>query len=203
MITVHHLKLSRSLRIIWLLEELGVDYRIIRHERDPATGLAPTSLQALHPMGKSPLIEMDGAVIAESAAIVEVICARHGPQLIPDRSSKAYLSHLQLMHFAEGSAMGPIAMRFALAPLGSAADPIRPRVQAELTRILTYMEQMLRPSGHWVLDGLSAADIMLSFPAEVVVQDGREAEFPEIAAFLRAIKERPAYQAALAQGGGD
>ena len=203
MIKVHHLNRSRSLRILWLLEELGLEYEVIRYERDAKTNLAPPELLALHPLGKSPMIEMNGRLIGESAAIVEAICAAHGPQLIPDRSDDAYTTHMELMHFAEGSVMTPILLNLYTGKLGEAAAPLQPRIQGELTSHFTYMEQMLRPSGHYVLDDLSAADIMLSFPATVALRMGRGADFPKLAAFVDWMNTRPAFQAALAKGGGD
>lgn len=203
MIKVHHLNRSRSLRILWLLEELGLEYEVIRYERDAKTNLAPPELLALHPLGKSPMIEMNGRLIGESAAIVEAICAAHGPQLIPDRSDDAYTTHMELMHFAEGSVMTPILLNLYTGKLGEAAAPLQPRIQGELTSHFTYMEQMLRPSGHYVLDDLSAADIMLSFPATVALRMGRGADFPKLSAFVDWMNTRPAFQAALVKGGGD
>nr|WP_325250979.1 glutathione S-transferase [Amylibacter sp.] len=203
MIKVHHLNRSRSLRILWLLEELGLEYEVIRYERDAKTNLAPPELLALHPLGKSPMIEMNGRLIGESAAIVEAICAAHGSHLIPDRSDDAYTTHMELMHFAEGSVMTPILLNLYTGKLGEAAAPLQPRIQGELTSHFTYMEQMLRPSGHYVLDDLSAADIMLSFPATVALRMGRGADFPKLAAFVDWMNTRPAFQAALAKGGGD
>jgi glutathione S-transferase len=201
MIKVHHLNQSRSLRILWLLEELGVPYEVIAYQRDAKTRLAPPELIAKHPLGKSPMIEMDGQLITESAAIVELICAAHGPQMIPPLGTPDYIRHLELMHFAEGSVMTPILLNLYVGLLGEAGAPLHPRIQQELTSHFAYMESLLRPSGHFVLDELSAADIMLSFPAGVVARLGREAEFPKLAAFTQAIQARPAYQRALKSGG--
>ncbi|MEY8842478.1 glutathione S-transferase, partial [Cribrihabitans sp. XS_ASV171] len=147
MITVHHLAQSRSLRILWLLEELNQPYRVIRYERDPKTRLAPPELMRIHPLGKSPLVEMDGRVIAESGAIVEVVCARHGPQMIPQSGTGAHIRHLEWTHFAEGSVMTPILLNLYTARLGDAAAPLQPRIQSELTSHFQYMENGLRPSG--------------------------------------------------------
>ncbi|PLS22423.1 glutathione S-transferase family protein [Neptunicoccus cionae] len=203
MITVHHLNRSRSLRILWLLEELGLEYKVIRYERDAQTNLAPPELLALHPLGKSPMVELDGRLISESAAIVETLCAKHGPHLVPPRDTDAYTKHLELMHFAEGSAMTPILLNLYTGRLGEAAAPLQPRIQSELTSHFSYMEQMLRSSGHFVLDDLSAADVMLSFPATVALRMNRGADFPKLAAFVDWMNNRPAFQAALAKGGGD
>ena len=203
MIKLHHLNRSRSLRILWLLEELGLDYEVIRYERDAKTNLAPPELLAMHPLGKSPMVEIDGRLITESAAIVEAICAKHGQDLIPDTASDGYITHMELMHFAEGSVMTPILLNLYTSKLGDDAAPLQPRIQAELTSHFAYMEQMLRPSGHWVSDDLSAADIMLSFPATIVLRYGQGGAYPKVAAFVAWMQNRSAFKAALARGGGD
>lgn len=203
MIIVHHLNRSRSHRILWLLEELGVPYEVRRYERDAVTNLAPPELLDIHPLGKSPMIEVDGRLVTESAAIVEVICAKHGPHMIPEVGTDAYISHLELMHFAEGSAMTPILLNLYTARLGEGAAPLQPRIQSELQNHFAYMDQILRPSGHYVLDDLSAVDIMMSFPAEVALRLGRGDDFPRLAAFVEMIRARPAYARAFEAGGGD
>lgn len=142
-------------------------------------------------------------MVIESAAIVEAICARHGQHLIPATDSDAYITHMELMHFAEGSAMLPILLNLYTSKLGDAAAPLQPRIQSELKNHFDYMEQMLRPSGHWVSDDLSAADIMLSFPATIVLRYGMGDQYPKIASFVDWMQNRPAFQAALAKGGGD
>ncbi|MCE8537428.1 glutathione S-transferase [Ruegeria pomeroyi] len=203
MITVHHLAQSRSLRILWLLEELGLPYKVIRYERDPKTRLAPPDLRAIHPLGKSPVIETDGIRLAESGAIVDYLCTRHAPQMMPPQDSPAWAEHLELMHFAEGSVMTPILLNLYVGLLGEAGAPLHPRIQSELSSHFRFMEDSLRPSGHFVLDGLSAADILLSFPVGVVARLGRAAEFPRLAEFAATMAARPAFQRALAAGGGD
>ncbi|THH38999.1 glutathione S-transferase [Aliishimia ponticola] len=203
MITVHHLNRSRSLRVLWLLEELGLPYQVTRYERDAKTNLAPAELRAVHPLGKSPMIEVDGALIAESGAIVEWICATHAPRMLPPAGSEAYIRHLELMHFAEGSAMTPILLNLYVGRLGEHGAPLQPRIQAELDSHFAYMDSTLRPSGHFVQDTLSAADIMLSFPAEVAMLLGFKSAYPRLAAFVESIHARPAYQRAVDAGGGD
>ncbi|MBO6773984.1 MAG: glutathione S-transferase [Marinibacterium sp.] len=203
MITVHHLNRSRSHRILWLLEELEAPYEVRRYERNQKTNLAPPELMQIHPLGKSPVIEMDGRVISESAAIIEVLCAAYGPQMIPPAGSDAHVQHLELMHFAEGSAMPPILLNLYVGTLGDAGAPLQPRIEQQLDSHFTYMEQILRPSGHFVLDQLSAADIMLSFPAEIAMRLGRRADFPQLADFVERIHARPAYTSAFEKGGGD
>ena len=200
-IRVHHLAHSRSQRILWLLEELGLDYEIVRYERDPRTRLAPPALRVLHPLGKSPVVEIDGRTIAESGAIVEHLCERFGPHLLPERGTDDEIEHREWMHFAEGSAMTPILLNLYAGRLGDAAEPIMPRIREQLASHFAFMEQGLRPSGHYVLDGLSAADIMLSFPAEVAVQGGHAENLPRLLAFVKAIHARAAWQRALERGG--
>ncbi|MFC3615666.1 glutathione S-transferase family protein [Lutimaribacter marinistellae] len=203
MITVYHLSQSRSLRIIWLLEELGQQYEVIRFERDPQSRLAPPALTRLHPLGKAPMIEFQGRLIGESGAIVELLCSRYGPQMIPQTGTGAHIRHLEWMHFAEGSVMTPILLNLYLSRLGEAAAPLQPRIQSELTSHFQYMENGLRPSGHFVLDELSAADIMLSFPALIALRMGRGEEFPRLAEFCRRIEARPAWHRAIDAAGGD
>lgn len=202
MIHLHHLNRSRSHRILWLLEELEVEYDVTAYARDPETNLAPAALRAVHPLGKSPMIEMDGRLVTESAAIVEVLCQRFAPEMIPDAGTDAHITHLELMHFAEGSAMTPILLNLYVGRLGDAAAPLHPRIKAELSSHFSYMEGMLRPSGHFVQDSLSAADIMLSFPAEVAMRLGYKDDCPALADFVTTMQARPAYARAAAKGFG-
>ncbi|MEM7544562.1 MAG: glutathione S-transferase [Pseudomonadota bacterium] len=201
MLKVHHLNNSRSQRILWLMEELELDYELIIHQRDATTNLAPPELLAAHPLGKSPLLEDDGRIIMESGAIVEYLAARHGPHLVPEAGSDAHTSHIELMHFAEGSMMTPIILNLYVSRLGDAGAPLHPRIQQQLASHFAYMEQIIRPSGHFVQDELSAADIMLSFPAEIAVKQGFGAKLPKLAKFVEAIHARPAYQRGLEKGG--
>ena len=199
---VHHLNNSRSQRILWLLEELGVPYEIVHHQRDAVTNLAPPELLAVHPLGKSPVIEDDGKMVYESAAIVEYICERHGGKhLIPARGSDDHIRYLEWMHFAEGSAMTPILLNLYTGRLGEAGAPLRPRIEQQLQSHFKYMEDRLLSSGYFVGDSLTGADIMLSFPAEAAVKMGYAADKPKLTAYVAAIHDRPAYQAALAKGG--
>lgn len=200
MITLHHLNRSRSHRILWLLEELGVDYDVKHYTRDAKTNLAPPELTAIHPLGKSPMIEMDGRLITESGAIVELLCARHAPHMIPNEGTAAHVQHLELMHFAEGSAMTPILLNLYVGKLGDAGAPLHPRIQQQLDAHYGYMNDVLGDAGHFVLDDLSAVDIMLSFPAEIAMMQDRSADFPRLAAFVERIHARPAYARATARG---
>jgi glutathione S-transferase len=207
---VHHLNNSRSQRILWLLEEIGADYEIRYYDRDPVTNLAPPELLAVHPLGKSPLIEESGdsasggrgRVIIESGAITEYLCERHGGgHLVPERGSDDHISHLEWLHFAEGSAMTPILLRIYTARLGEAAAPLEPRITQQLDAHFAYMESRVGANGHFIGDSLSAADIMLSFPAEIAIMQGMAPRYPKLAAFVNACHVRPAWQRAREKGG--
>lgn len=201
-IVVHHLNNSRSQRVLWLLEELGVDYEIRHYQRDGVTNLAPPELKAVHPLGKSPLLEIDGRIIEESGAIVQLLCDRYGNGAwCPDAGTDDAIRHLELMHFAEGSAMTPILMQLYTSRLGDAAAPLKPRIDEQLASHFGYMEQILRPSGHFIGDDWTGADVMMSFPAEIAVMQGAGAHFPKLAAFVAAIHARPAWQRAREKGG--
>lgn len=200
MIKVHHLNRSRSHRILWLLEEIGQSYTISHYFRDEKTNLAPPELSLVHPLGKSPMIEIDGELVVESAAIVETLCSRFAPEMIPEVGTPAYLRHLEMMHFAEGSAMTPILLNLYVSRLGDAGAPLHPRITSELNNHYKYMNDCLRASGHFVIDRLSAADIMLSFPAEIAIHQGRADDFPALAGFVEMIQSRPAYQRATERG---
>jgi glutathione S-transferase len=199
---VHHLNNSRSQRVLWLLEELGVDYEIRHHQRDAVTNLAPPALLAVHSLGKSPVIEDNGRVIYESGAIVEYLCERHGGgALVPARGTDDHVRHLEFMHFAEGSAMLPLLLALYTSRLGEAAAPLAPRITQQIESHFAFMEQHLLPSGYFVGSALSAADIMLSFPAEAAIAQGRGAALPKLAAFVATIQARPAYLRAIQKGG--
>ncbi len=202
MIRLHHLNKSRSLRIMWLLEELGVSYDLLAYQRDATTRLAPPELKQVHPLGKSPVIEMDRQVIAESAAIVEVLCAAHAPEMIPAVGTPAFVQHLELMHFAEGSAMLPPLLGLYTSLLGDASAPLQPRITSEMENHFGYMEAVLRDSGHFVLDRLSAVDVMMIFPAEIAVRGAGAARYPKLASFVKTMQARPAYERALARDNG-
>jgi glutathione S-transferase len=200
-IIIHHLNNSRSQRILWLLEELGQPYELKSYQRDAGTNLAPPELKALHPLGKSPLLEIDGRVIEESGAIVQVLCDRYGPAWLPEAGTDDALRHLELMHFAEGSAMTPILLNLYVSRLGDAGAPLKERIDEQLAAHFGYMEQILRPSGHFIGDGWTGADVMLSFPAEVAIMQGAGAAYPKLAAFVAAVHARPAWQRAREKSG--
>ena len=199
---VHHLNNSRSQRVLWALEELGLPYEIKHYQRDAVTNLAPPELKAVHPLGKSPLLEDDGEVIEESGAIIQYLLDTYGQgRFQPAPGRKDALRHLQWMHFAEGSAMTPILLQLYTSRLGDAAAPLQPRIAEQLSSHFGYLESELRPSGYFVADDLTGADMMLSFPAEIAIMQGQGQSYPKLAAFVAAIHARPAWQVAREKGG--
>lgn len=200
MIIVHHLNNSRSQRILWLLEELGTPYEIRAYSRDAVTNLAPPELKAIHPLGKSPVLEDDGQIVFESAAITDWIIRRHGGgRLMPAPGTPAHEDYLMWLHFAEGSAMTPFLLALYTGRLGEAAAPLQPRIQSEIASHVAYFSQRLGSSDWLVNNELSGADIMMSFIAEIAASQGLGAHFPNVAAYARRVQARPAWQAAAAK----
>jgi glutathione S-transferase len=199
---VHHLNNSRSQRILWLLEHIGAPYEIKHYARDAVTNLAPPELLAIHPLGKSPLLENNGVIIQESGAICEYICERHGGgHLVPEKGSAAHVKYTEWLHFAEGSAMTPILMNLYIGRLGDAATPLRPRIDQQLEAHFTFMEGSIGDEGFFVDGRFTAADIMMSFPAEVAVMQGLALDKPKLTAFVAWIHAQPAWQRAREKGG--
>lgn len=216
MLTVHHLNNSRSQRVLWLLEELGVPYEIMPYQRDAKTMLAPPELRAIHPLGKSPVVTEGGLTLAETGAIVEWIVDRHGQgRLAPPPGSAERVRWSYWLHYAEGSAMPPLLLKlvFARLPAGAPAllrpvvNMIAARAQASfidpnLKAHFDYWEAELGKSEWFAGPEFSAADVMMSFPVEAAAdRGGALAGRPRLAAFLEKIHARPAYQRALERGG--
>ncbi len=217
MITVHHLNNSRSQRVLWLLEELGLPYEIVKYERDAQTMLAPPSLMKVHPLGKSPVITDGELTVAETGAIVEYLIERYGNgRLVPPPGTPQRLRWTYWLHFAEGSAMPPLLLklifeRIKVAPMPFFAKPIArgiankvlaAMVEPNLKRQLDFMEGELGRSEWFAGTAFSAADIQMSFPVEAAAQRaGLDASRPKLMAFLKRIHARPAYRRALERGG--
>ncbi|AQT95500.1 MULTISPECIES: glutathione S-transferase family protein [Pseudomonas] len=202
MIIVHHLNNSRSQRILWLLEELGLPYEVKRYQRDPKTNLAPPELKAIHPLGKSPVIEDDGQVLIESAAIIDYLIRRHGHgRLQPDPASATYDKYVQWLHFAEGSAMLPLMLNLYVGRLGDAGAPLHPRIESEVANYLGYLNDVLGQAPYLVGDELSGADIQMSFIGEIAKAQGKLQAYPNLAAWVANFQARPAYRKAVEQGG--
>lgn len=202
MIEVHHLNNSRSQRILWLLEELELPYEIVHYQRDPLTQLAPESLKKIHPLGKSPVLKDGETVVIESGAILEYLVRRHGRgRLAPAESSPDWIRYLQLVHYAEGSAMLPVMLRLYTARLGDAGAPLAPRIVSEIENHVGWLDAELEGREWFVGDALTAADIQLSFVIQATrLLHGLE-PFPNLAAFLERIQARPAYRRSLERGG--
>ncbi|MFZ6773786.1 glutathione S-transferase family protein [Undibacterium sp. SXout7W] len=202
MIELHHLKQSRSRRITWLLEELGQEYTVISYDRHPQTNLAPPELKTIHPLGKAPVLRDKGVVLIESAAIIEYLIAEYGQgNFIPARGTADYYRYLQLMHYAEGSAMLPLLLNLYVGRLGEAGAPLHPRIQSEIANHLGYLNNELEGRDYFVGNSLTGADVQLSFVAQIGIRNaGREA-FPHLTRFVDMLQARPAYQRAVAKSG--
>jgi glutathione S-transferase len=202
MIVVHHLNDSRSQRILWLLEELGLGYEIKPYQRDAQTRLAPPELKKVHPLGKSPVITDGNRTIIESGAIIDYVIRRHGGgRLQPAPETPAYDEYVQWMHYAEGSAMLPLMLNLYAARLGDAAAPLMPRVESEIANHLSYIDSSLKGRNFLVGDTLTGADIQMSFVGEVAGAFGKRAQYTNLDAWTKRLHDRPAYKKALQRGG--
>ena len=219
MLVVHHLENSRSQRILWLLEELGLDYEIKIYKRDPVTSLAPPELVSLHPLGKAPMITDGEVTVAESGAIIEYLVRKYddgtlGPDSDPD--SSVAMAYTYWLHYAEGTFMPLMILaliigRIETAPMPFFAKPIAKGIVAKVRngyldvnvkRNLDFMEMSLSSSPWFCGEKITAADIQMSFAIEAAaVRTNLASDYPQLAAYLKRIQERPAYQAALEKGG--
>jgi glutathione S-transferase len=201
--------------VLWLLEELALPYEIVHHQRDPQTMMAPASLRAVHPLGKSPVIEDEGYVIAETGAIVEYLVDRAGGRLRPQPGTAEFLAYRYWLHYAEGSAMPPLLMKLVFGAIPERTPGlIRPLVRMITGQVETsfvdpqlqthfdYWEGVLASIKWFAGQDFSAADVMMSFPIEAAAQRGDAlAGRPHLKAFLDAIHSRPAWRTALEKGG--
>ncbi len=219
MITVHHLNNSRSQRILWLLEELGVEYKIEHYQRDPKTILAPDSLKKIHPLGKSPVItdSSNDVTVAESGAIIDYLASTYGKgSMLPDPTQAAYRQYQYWLHYAEGSLMPPLLMNLIFSKMKNSPMPffIKPvakmlankvmsaYVQPNIDTHLAYIEDHLKHHEWFAGDTLTGADIQMSFPLEASVARGViTSQYPNTQSYVQRIQSRPAYQKALKAGG--
>jgi glutathione S-transferase len=218
MITVHHLNNSRSQRVLWLLEELELPYEIVHYQRDPKTMLAPPTLRAVHPLGKSPVVTTDeGLTLAESGAVVETLIERYGNgRLAPAAGTPEALRYRYWLHYAEGSAMPPLLLKLMFDQIEKAkmpffAKPIAKAIAGKakaafitpnIKSHLDFMEGELGKSKWFAGNAFSGADIQMSFPVEAAVaRGGLDASRPKLMAYLERIRARPAYMRALERGG--
>ena len=201
-ITVHHLENSRSQRILWLLEELELPYAVVRYDRDKKTMLAPPELKRIHPLGKAPLIEDEGRVIAETGAIVEYLVEKASGRLGPPGNRDAVLRYRHFLHYAEGSMMPPLLAILVVDRLGILGKPAKKPLLAMLGQHLDWLNSELATRAWFACDTFTAADVMMSFPLEASRQrGGLGASRPHLIDWLERIHARPAYGRALAAGG--
>jgi glutathione S-transferase len=203
MIIVHHLEESRSQRVLWLLEELGLAYEVKRYARNPQTRLAPPELKAVHPLGKSPLIEMDGKVYAESGAIIEYVAeTQGGGKLAVPPGDPARADYLYWLHFAEGSAMLPLLLKLYVGLLGEAGAPLmQMRVEPEIDNHLSFADAALENSDFFAANRFTAADIQMSFVLDAARARGGLEKYSNLMRARALQQARPAYQRALEKGG--
>jgi glutathione S-transferase len=204
MLTLHHLNDSRSQRILWLLEELGAPYELKLYQRDATTRLAPPELAAVHPLGKSPVITDGDLTLVESGAIVDYILRRHGQgsTLRPAEDTPDFEAYLEWLHYAEGSAMLPLMLQLYTSRLkGDAAKPLQPRIDSEIANHLGFVDNVLKGRDYFVGSGLTGADIMMSFVAEVAGSFNRLGPYPDLTAWIRRMHARPAFQRSVEKGG--
>jgi len=223
MITVHHLEMSRSQRVLWLLEEMALPYELVLYQRDPKTRLAPPALKAIHPLGKSPVITDGELTIAESGAILEYLVERYGQNrhgdlaaLQPAPGTEAHRQCRFWMHYAEGSLMNWLVMKLVFMKIPTQPMPffVRPIARALCAQVLAklvdpnvltslaFMEAHLAKNRWFAGEQLSLADFQMSFPVEAALaRSGGAARYPNLVAFKERVAARPAYQRALAKGG--
>ena len=199
MIRLHHLNQSRSLRILWLLEELGVPYEIISHQRDPNTHLAPDSLKAVHPLGKSPVIEMDGQLYAESGAITELLIERFAPErLRPTTDSVDYGHYLQWINFAESSLMLPLLLELFTKKAGIVDNEfLDGYISQEKHRLLSYLNEEVADKSFIVGHKLSGADFMLSFDLIMLAKSEALDDYPHIKQYALQLASLDSYQRSM------
>jgi len=216
-IIVHHLENSRSQRVLWLLEELGLDYHIEHYRRDPETMQAPAALRRIHPLGKAPIIQDGGTTLAETGAIIEYLVERHGAgRFSPAAGTPERLRYTYWLHYAEGSAMPPLLLKLVFNRVEEGPTPffVRPIARAIARKVkvdlidpqialhLDFLEAELGRSEWFAGSTFSAADIQMSFPLEVAsARAGLGGSRPRLKGFLDRIHARPAYQRALERGG--
>ena len=201
MITLHHLVYSRSTRVLWALEELGIPYELIVHQRTPSFR-APPELAAVHPLGKAPVIVDDGLVIAESGAILSYLNDQHGGgRLAPPVGSKARVIHDEWLHYVEGSAAMPVMLNLIGGMMGGLPENLAAFVQPELAKTMAYIADGVG-DGPWLMgEDFTIADIQLAYLVELAVGAGLAAGHPGLQPYLSRLQDRPAYQKAIALGG--
>ncbi|MCG3865623.1 MULTISPECIES: glutathione S-transferase family protein [unclassified Photobacterium] len=199
MIILHHLNQSRSKRIIWLLEELGVEYKIQPYCRDKVTFLAPPELKSVHPLGKSPVLEDNGMIITESGAITEYLIETYGNgKFMPERGTQAYIDYIQWLHFAESSAILPLLLKMFVTKDGAKMNFLSDYADMETQKVMQYFDQQLADKTYLVEERLTGADFMMSFITEILGNYGVLAAFPNIQRYAEQLQTHQGYQTAQA-----
>jgi len=200
-IVLHHLEYSRSTRVIWLLEEMGTPYEMVRHQRDPQTFRAPPGLAEVHPLSKAPTVIVDGHVMVESGAIIEYLIERFGSETLAPANAKDRPAYLEWLHFAEGTMASPVIFS-ALAPrFGGLGPMLGGFMGAEVTKLLDHVERAVTGHDYLVGDRLSGADINMAYLLEVATASKQIGDRPNLIAYLERLRARPAYQKSLEIGG--
>ena len=200
MIHVHHLNNSRSQRILWLLEEIGCPYEIVKYQRGTPVPLAPPELKKVHPLGKSSVITDNAKTSADSGAIVEYLIDTYGKgRFKPAAGSADHWKYIEWMHYAEGSAMLPLLMALYTGMLGDAAAALKPRVDSEIANNLAYLESGIKGRSYFVGNELTGADVQILFVLEAA--GARLAPYPELVKYRAAMQARPAYKRGIEKGG--
>lgn len=214
-ITVHHLEKSRSTRVLWALEELDLDYEIVEYKRNPKTMRAPPELRRVHPLGKSPVVDVDGMVLAESGAVLEYLVERFGEGRLRPTDPELAQRCRYWLHYAEGSLLPPLLVRLIEGQIRKAPVPffIRPITRGiasqveksysgpEITNHLRFIEEALGEHEWFAGPERSIADIQMSYPLQAATSRGGIGEHPRIARWIERVEALPAYQRAIERGG--
>ena len=202
MIEVHHLQASRSRRITWALEELGEPYKVIAYERDKITNHAPAALTAIHPLGKAPILRDGDVTLIESGAIIDYLIRTYGHgRFAPNIAAPEYNRYIQFLHYAEGSAMLPLMLKLYVGRLGEAGQPLHARIASEMATHLGWLNRELSGRDYFLGNGLTGADMNLSFVAQMALRFAGRNAYPNLTAFVDRIEARPAYVRAIGRSG--
>lgn len=200
MITLHHLAFSRSLRVLWLLEELGIEYELVKYERN-ASFRAPPELATVHPLGKAPVIVDGDLVLAESSAILRYLEHRYGTGMFIPATSTARAAHDEWLDYVESSAALPILMMVLGKRTGGLSEKMEAFAQPELVKTLRYIADGVRTGGFLMGQQLTLADMQMTYILEVAHSAGLLSDYPEIVAYIGRLRDLPGFRRAVDKGG--
>ena len=202
MIKIHHLNHSRSTRVIWLMEELNEPYEIVQHMRDPNTFRSPQTLERVHPLGKAPVIEDGPLMLAESGAIIEYLISTYGRgKLAPAPGGSSWARYIELLHFAEGSAMFPLLVHLLGMLTGGLSDGLKGFITPDIAKILKYLDAEVARNGYLMAEGFTGADIQMSYVVEIARMGKLHEPYASLEAWMARLEQRPAYKRAIERGG--